>query len=293
MSRFPGPPSVPSGPPLSSVGVYSPSGMPTHMPSPQTGPYNVAVQSPSQYGQQPGPSPNPGHYSHQSTQPVMVGPPGGYGQPMMHGMMQTAPSQQPQPQVSVPPQQAPTVVQQPTPQQAPQQQTMQQAPQQAPQAAQDDLGARVKRAYVLFENNLKGFLHDYSSILQMDDARLNSQNPEHLVQISQNLVRRYESLLVTLDLFESNLRMLQDYNSTQSDFRRVVNLSASDRRPIGGQGDTGQYPGVHPLARQMEPNHYQLFLSRMQTQIGLFKDIREIGKKFLESSSTQQTSMNK
>lgn len=85
----------------------------------------------------------------------MVGPPGGYGQPMMHGMMQTAPPQQPQPQVSVPPQQAPTVIQQATPQQAPPQQTMQQAPQQAVQAAQDDLGARVKRAYALFENNLK------------------------------------------------------------------------------------------------------------------------------------------
>lgn len=87
--------------------------------------------------------------------------------------------------------------------------------------------------------------------------------------------------------------MLQDYNSTQADFRRVVNLSASDRRPMGGQSDAGQYPGIHPLARQGEPNQYQLFLSRMQTQVETFNAIREIGKKFLESSSTQQTSMNK
>lgn len=32
-----------------------------------------------------------------------------------------------------------------------------------------------------------------------------AQTPEALAQTSQNLVRRYEALLVTLDLFESNL----------------------------------------------------------------------------------------
>ena len=66
MSRYPGPPSVPPGQPLPSVGVYSPQGMTTqHMPSPQTAPpYNMAVSSPSQYGQQPGPSPTQGHYPH-------------------------------------------------------------------------------------------------------------------------------------------------------------------------------------------------------------------------------------
>lgn len=66
MSRYPGPPSVP-GQPMPSVGVYSPSGMPTHMPSPQAGPpYSGPVPSPMQYGQQPGPSPTPTHYPHQS-----------------------------------------------------------------------------------------------------------------------------------------------------------------------------------------------------------------------------------
>jgi hypothetical protein len=32
-----------------------------------------------------------------------------------------------------------------------------------------------------------------------------TQTPEGLAQTSQNLVRRYEGLLVALDLFESNL----------------------------------------------------------------------------------------
>ena len=69
MNRYPGaPPNVGPGQSLPSVGGYPP-GMPGHMPSPQTvPPYNVAVASPSQYGQQPvpGPSPTQTHYTHQS-----------------------------------------------------------------------------------------------------------------------------------------------------------------------------------------------------------------------------------
>lgn len=67
MSRYPGPPTAPQGQPMPSVNVYQSTGMPTHMPSPQTvPPYNVAVASPSQYVQQTGPSPNQPHYTHQS-----------------------------------------------------------------------------------------------------------------------------------------------------------------------------------------------------------------------------------
>jgi len=69
MNRYPAPPTNNQGQPLSSVGVYPPPGMTGHMPSPQTvPPYNVAVASPSQYVQQPGPgpSPNQGHYAHPS-----------------------------------------------------------------------------------------------------------------------------------------------------------------------------------------------------------------------------------
>ncbi len=74
MNRYPGPPpTVNQGQPMSSVGGYPPSGMPGHMPSPQTvPPYNVAVASPSQYGQQAvsGPSPTPTHYAHPSVMKV-------------------------------------------------------------------------------------------------------------------------------------------------------------------------------------------------------------------------------
>ncbi len=69
MNRYPGPPPTTGlGQTLSSVGGYPP-GMSGHMPSPQTVlPYNVAVASPSQYGQQtvPGPSPTQTHYGHPS-----------------------------------------------------------------------------------------------------------------------------------------------------------------------------------------------------------------------------------
>ena len=64
MSRYPGPPTNAQGQPLSSAGGYS-----GHMSNPQTvPPYNVAVASPSQYVQQPGPGPSPtqGHYAHPS-----------------------------------------------------------------------------------------------------------------------------------------------------------------------------------------------------------------------------------
>ena len=75
MSRYPGPPSVPPGQSLPTVGGYQAPGMPGHMPSPQTvPPYNVGVASPSQYGQQqgPGPSPTPPHYPHPSVTPILV-----------------------------------------------------------------------------------------------------------------------------------------------------------------------------------------------------------------------------
>ena len=105
---------------------------------------------------------------------MMTGP--GYGQPMMHGM--------------IPPQ---GVMQQPQqPQQPPPQQQQQQQPPQVaqphPAQQQDDLGVKVKRSFANFDTNLKvmklftspnsppysiqTFLHEYSSILQMDDARL-------------------------------------------------------------------------------------------------------------------------
>ncbi|CAF0920981.1 unnamed protein product [Adineta steineri] len=273
MNRYPGPPQPSQGQPLLSVGVYAPQGMTGHMPSPQTvPPYSVAVGSPSQYVQQPGPGPSPtqGHYSHLSPQQQMMPGPA-YGQPMMHGNMPSQPimQQQPQPQQPPPP---------PPPQQ-------QQPQQQHPAPQPDDLAVKVKRSFTNFDTNLKTFLHEYSTILQMDDARLNSQTPDALTQTSQSLVRRYETLLVSLDLFESNLRMLQDYTSTQNDFRRFM---PSATTVLESSSHTGhqQTPIAPLIGRPVDPGQYQFLLNKMQTQIDSFNTLRELGKKFLETSTT-------
>ncbi|CAF1589466.1 unnamed protein product [Rotaria sp. Silwood1] len=276
MSRYSGPPSSSQGQPLSSVGVYPPSGMPGHMPSPQTvPPYNVAVASPSQYVQQTGPSPNQVHYGHPSPQqPMMTAP--GYGQSMMHGIM--------------PPQ---AVIPQPQPQQQPQPPPPQQQQTQPQHSAQqqDDLAIKVKRSFSNFDTSLKTFLHEYSSILQMDDTRLNSQTPDLLAQTSQNLVRRYEALLVALDLFESNIRMLQDYSSTQNNFRRFMPSAQIVAESSSHSGHQPVQISPH-IGRPVDPVQYQFLLSKMQTQIESFNALHELGKKFLETSSTNINNTN-
>jgi hypothetical protein len=263
MSRYPVPPSSSQGQPLSSVGVYPPAppGMPSHMASPQTvPPYNVAVASPSQYVQQqgPGPSPPQGHYAHpspQQQQQMMAAASAGYGQPMMHGMMP------PQPVMQQPPQQHPVQAQLPV----------------------DEFAVKVKRSFGNFDSCLKAFLHEYTSILQMDDAKLNAQPSDALAQTSQNLVRRYEALLVALDLFESNLRMLQDYSSIQNDFRRLM---PSYQAVL----EASSHPNHPPtqtapmIGRPVDPLQHQYLLDTMQTQINSFNALRDFGKKFLESS---------
>ena len=50
-----------------------------------------------------------------------------------------------------------------------------------------------------------------------------AQSPEALAQMSQGLVRRYETLLVTLDLFESNL---VSFTHTCPFSRKTVHCSA-------------------------------------------------------------------
>ncbi|CAF0982363.1 unnamed protein product [Adineta ricciae] len=275
MNRFPGPPQPLQGQPMGSTGVHAPPGMTSHMASPQTvPPYNVAVASP-QYVQQagPGPSPTQGHYGH----PSMMGGPG-YGQPMMHGIM---PSQQMMQQP--PPQQQ----QQPLPPPPPQQQAppqQQQPPQQHAAPPPDDLSMRLKRSYNNFDSSLKTFLHEYSSVLQMDDARLNSQTPEVLTQTSRNLVQRYESLLVALDLFESNLRMLQDYTVIQNDFRRFM---PTPQNVVEASSHSGhQQTQILPtIGRPVDPGQYQFLSNKMQTQIESFSALREAAKKFLETST--------
>ncbi|CAF3006176.1 unnamed protein product [Rotaria socialis] len=275
MSRYPGPPASSQGQPMSSVGGYQSSGMSTHMASPQTvPPYSVAVASPSQYVQQTGPSPNQTHYTHPSPQqPMMTAP--GYGQPMMHGIMPPQAVMQPQ---QPPPPQQPQQQQPPQPQQQP-------AQPQHPVQQQDDLAIKVKRSFSNFDTSLKTFLQEYSSVLQMDDARLNSQTPDLLAQSSQNLVRRYETLLVALDLFESNLRMLQDYTSTQNNFRRYMPPPTMVAESSAHSGHQSMQISAH-IGRAVDPIQYQFLLNKMQTQIDSFNALHDLGKKFLEASST-------
>jgi hypothetical protein len=69
----------------------------------------------------------------------------GYGQPMMHGAMQTQQMMQQQPQPQPPPQH----------QIPPQQQQPPQQPQQHPAQQQDDLGIKMKRSFAAFDTSLK------------------------------------------------------------------------------------------------------------------------------------------
>ena len=91
--------------------------------------------------------------------------------------------------------------------------------------------------------------------------------------------------------------MLQDYSSTQNDFRRFVfPLVADPRRGMGaGQGSSmdpsshpghPQYPGLTQIGRPVDTNQYQTLLTKIQSQLDAFNGVRELAKKFLESSST-------
>jgi hypothetical protein len=87
--------------------------------------------------------------------------------------------------------------------------------------------------------------------------------------------------------------MLQDYTSTQNDFRRLMAPVVSDprRAMASGQGTSidpsthPQYQGLAQLNRSADPNYYQILLNRMQTQIDAFNAVRDIGKKFLDNST--------
>jgi hypothetical protein len=93
----------------------------------------------------------------------MMAGPGGYGQPMMHGMVppQTL-IQQPQTQKQT--------SQVPQPQLAPQQQP-QQPQQQQPQVASDDVGVKVKRAFAHFDSSLK-VSQQYSTVIHTRNAHV-------------------------------------------------------------------------------------------------------------------------
>jgi hypothetical protein len=79
--------------------------------------------------------------------------------------------------------------------------------------------------------------------------------------------------------------MLQDYTSTQNNFRRFMPPSQTVM-------DSSLHSGHPPMSlmpqigRPVDPIQYQFLLNKMQTQIDSFNTLRELGKKFLETSST-------
>jgi hypothetical protein len=79
--------------------------------------------------------------------------------------------------------------------------------------------------------------------------------------------------------------MLQDYTSTQSNFRRFMPTPQTVM-------DSSSYPGHPPMpllsqiGRPVDPVQYQFLLHKMQTQIDSFNTLRDLGKKFLDVSST-------
>ncbi len=79
--------------------------------------------------------------------------------------------------------------------------------------------------------------------------------------------------------------MLQDYTSTQNNIRRymppaqmVIESSAHAGHP--------QMPLTPQIGRPVDPIQYQFLLNKMQSQVDSFNALRELGKKFLEATST-------
>ena len=79
--------------------------------------------------------------------------------------------------------------------------------------------------------------------------------------------------------------MLQDYTSTQNNFRRFM---PQPQQVIDSSSHSGHppIPLAPQIGRPVDPIQYQFLLNKMQTQIDSFNTLRELGKKFLESSTT-------
>ena len=79
--------------------------------------------------------------------------------------------------------------------------------------------------------------------------------------------------------------MLQDYASTQNNFRRLM---PSPQTVIDASTHSGHPPTalVPQMGRPVDQVQYQFLLNKMQTQIESFNALRELGKKFLDTSSS-------
>jgi hypothetical protein len=79
--------------------------------------------------------------------------------------------------------------------------------------------------------------------------------------------------------------MLQDYTSTQNTFRRFMPPPQTVMDSSSNSGHPPM-PLLPQIGRSVDPIQYQFLLNKMQTQIDSFNTLRELGKKFLETSST-------
>ncbi len=82
--------------------------------------------------------------------------------------------------------------------------------------------------------------------------------------------------------------MLQDYTSTQNSFRRFM---PTPQIVIESSSHSGHppMPLLPHIGRPVDQIQYQFLLNKMQTQIDLFNNLRELGKKFLDTSSANIT----
>ncbi|CAF0864833.1 unnamed protein product [Didymodactylos carnosus] len=141
---------------------------------------------------------------------------------------------------------------------------------------EDDLGAKCKRAFTVFDERLKS-----------DEARLSAQNPDVITQAAQSLSKKYEALLVSLDVLEMTLRMLQDCSTTLNDFRRLMPSAAS-------VVDAGIHPIANPpivpvIGRAVDPLQYQFLLNHIQSQTNTLNSVRDMGKKFTDTQTSTST----
>jgi hypothetical protein len=79
--------------------------------------------------------------------------------------------------------------------------------------------------------------------------------------------------------------MLQDYTSTQNAFRRFM----PSPQQVLETSSHGSHPHISlqaAIGRPVDQTQYQFLLNKMQTQIDSFNTLRDLGKKFLETSPT-------
>ena len=85
--------------------------------------------------------------------------------------------------------------------------------------------------------------------------------------------------------------MLQDYTTTQNNFRRLMPTAQT---VIEAATQPGHSPAslIPTIGRPVDQAQYQFLANKMQNQIDSFNALRELGKKFLETSSSTNLNSN-